>query len=113
MGNKVLGFTPSHAPAPFNRLTPRERQVAWHLSHGRDHHAISKLTGAAVKTIDTHRSHVLEKLGTTNNVTLTRLAIRVGFVTAHVEDAPCTCGQDATATAAETLELERVSGGEK
>lgn len=94
------GFVPSYVPAPFDRLTFRERQVAWHLAHGLYPRQIAELCSTSTKTIDTHRLHVMRKVGVTNTVILARLAIRVGFVTAHEVDG-CDCRKITTNEPAE------------
>ena len=62
-------------------LSPREREVARALALGATNHEIGAELGIGVKTVDTHRGHVMKKLGMRNNVELARAAIRVGFVT--------------------------------
>lgn len=61
-------------------LTAREVEVAIALAHGDGCQEIAIKLGISVKTIDTHRSHVLKKLGCRNAVDLCRLAIRRGVV---------------------------------
>lgn len=65
---------------PFPTLTAREREVAHRLSVGRRNSEIAAELDISVKTVDTHRAHVLKKLLVRNNVELARLAIRNGWV---------------------------------
>ena len=67
---------------PFAELTAREREVALLLAVGTGNREIARSLGVSVKTVDTHRGHVLRKLGLRNNVELARLAIRRGHVAA-------------------------------
>lgn len=60
-------------------LTPREREVADMLCRGFKNAEIAKATGISIKTVDTHRGHVLSKLEIRNNVELLRLAITHGW----------------------------------
>lgn len=63
------------------RLSPRERQVLDHLAKGGSNRELAGELGISLKTVDTHRGHLLKKLGLRNNSDLTRFAIRVGRVT--------------------------------
>ncbi|HVV81901.1 MAG TPA: response regulator transcription factor [Kofleriaceae bacterium] len=60
---------------PTQVLSPREFQVLGHLAAGMNHHEIADALSISVKTVDTHRSHVLKKLRLRNNADLTRFAI--------------------------------------
>ncbi len=64
----------------FSILTPRERDVAQALANGLPNREIAKALGISIKTVDTHRGHVLKKLGCANNVALARRLIREGLV---------------------------------
>lgn len=64
---------------PFDALTERERQVAENLALGAKNGEIANIMNVSVKTVDSHRAHVLKKLGCRNNVELCRLAIRQGL----------------------------------
>jgi DNA-binding NarL/FixJ family response regulator len=63
-------------------LSKRELEVLCFLASGMTNREIAKQLGISVKTIDTHRGHVLKKLHLRNNADLTRFAIRHGFVRA-------------------------------
>lgn len=60
-------------------LTVREREVASMLCRGMKNAEIAEAMGISIKTVDTHRGHVLSKLEVRNNVELLRLAIRKGW----------------------------------
>lgn len=68
-------------PADKATLTEREMQVAKLLAIGKTNHEIATELGISVKTIDTHRGHLLDKLDLRNNVELARHALRVEWVT--------------------------------
>ena len=55
------------------RLTPRERQVCELVARGLRSKEIADELGAAVKTVNIHRSRVMGKLGATTVVELVRL----------------------------------------
>jgi DNA-binding NarL/FixJ family response regulator len=72
--------TPVGEPLP--ELTQREREVATMLARGEPNREIATALGISIKTVDTHRAHVLKKLGLRNNVELARLVIRRGHMAA-------------------------------
>lgn len=61
-------------------LTARERQVAEKLAFGFTNREIAGQVGISIKTVDTHRGHVLKKLGLKNNAQLVHLAISRGWI---------------------------------
>lgn len=69
------------APTLWDRLTLREREVALMLARGDTNREIANALGISIKTVDTHRGHVLAKLECKNNVGLARFMIREGRVT--------------------------------
>jgi DNA-binding NarL/FixJ family response regulator len=72
---------PADDQSRFNSLSPREREVLIGLATGQTNRELAELLSISVKTVDTHRGHVLKKLGARNNSDMTRFAIRVGQVT--------------------------------
>lgn len=70
--------TPSQsAPAaPLGSLSARERQVFELLVRGHTNASIGKLLGISAKTVDTHRTKVLRKIGVHSIVDLVRFAAR-------------------------------------
>lgn len=62
-------------------LSHREDQVAKLLALGSRNQDIAKQLDISIKTVDTHRQHVLKKLKLRNNVELARHALRQGWVT--------------------------------
>jgi len=69
---------PSAHPAQV--LSPREFQVLGYLASGMTNREIAKMLDISVKTVDTHRGHVLKKLKLRNNSDLTRFAIQHGLL---------------------------------
>lgn len=59
-------------------LTPRELEVAERLAAGKRNREIADELGCSVKTIDTHRWHILRKLHVRNNVELVLALLREG-----------------------------------
>jgi DNA-binding NarL/FixJ family response regulator len=61
-------------------LTAREMQVMEMLARGMTNREIAHDLQISIKTVDTHRGHVLKKLGLRNNSELTRFAVKHGYV---------------------------------
>ena len=70
-----------HGPGnPFDRLSQREIQVMMLVTAGRKLQDISDTLCLSPKTVSTYRYRLYEKLGVSNDVELTRLAIRHGLI---------------------------------
>ncbi len=65
---------------PHERLSDREYQVFRMLGSGRTASEIASLMSLSVKTISTHRTHILEKMKLKNNAELTLYAIQNGLL---------------------------------
>ena len=76
--------TPLDVDVPFATLTARERQVAVMLARAMKNDEIAEALEVTIKTIDTHRSHVMQKLGLRNNSELVHVAIARGWVAAQL-----------------------------
>ena len=61
-------------------LSKREFQVMNYLASGMTNREIAKLLDISIKTVDTHRGHVLKKLKLRNNSDITRFAIQHGYI---------------------------------
>lgn len=77
---EVPQFQQSNDLVVFPELTSRERQVALGLATGLNNHMLAHGMGISVKTVGTHRMHVLKKLQLPNNVMLALYAVRQGWV---------------------------------
>ncbi len=75
---KLLAIGDGH---PASVLTSRELQVMEMLARGMTSREVAHDLDISIKTVDTHRSHVLKKLGVRNNSELTRFAVKHGYVT--------------------------------
>jgi DNA-binding NarL/FixJ family response regulator len=65
---------------PAHILSSREFQVLEHLAAGKTNREIAEMLAISVKTVDTHRGHVLKKLRLRNNSDITRFAIQHGLL---------------------------------
>lgn len=63
----------------FSILTPREREVLKLVAEGRSTAQIATDMDISMKTVDTHRQHLMDKLNIRGIADLTRYAIREGI----------------------------------
>jgi DNA-binding NarL/FixJ family response regulator len=66
--------------APADPLTPRELEIVKLVAEGRTSEEIAHALVISKKTVEHHRSNILDKLGMRDRVDLTRYAIRRGLV---------------------------------
>ena len=66
--------------APFEDLTPRQREILQLIAEGHSTKDIASKLDLSVKTVDTHRSELMSRLGIHDIAGLVRYAIRVGLV---------------------------------
>jgi DNA-binding NarL/FixJ family response regulator len=64
----------------FELLTPRELEVLKLIAEGHTSKEIAAMLVISIKTVDRHRTNMLEKLGMRDRVELTRYAIRRGLI---------------------------------
>jgi DNA-binding NarL/FixJ family response regulator len=65
---------------PLDRLTPRQREVLQLIAEGNTTKAIASRLGLSVKTVETHRAQLMERLDVHDVAALVRLAVRLGLV---------------------------------
>ncbi len=66
----------------FDGLTEREREVVRLIADGLTNREIAERLHISVKTVETHRTHIMEKLDLHDRAHLVRYAVRKGLVTA-------------------------------
>ena len=71
-----LSFTTRSDLEGVARLTGRERQVAQLIADGKTNKDIALCLGVTVNTAETHRKHLMEKLGLHNTAEIVRFALR-------------------------------------
>jgi DNA-binding NarL/FixJ family response regulator len=64
----------------FDLLTPRELEVLKLIAEGHTSKEIAAMLVISIKTVDRHRTNMLDKLGMSDRVELTRYAIRRGLI---------------------------------
>ncbi|HEX6095747.1 MAG TPA: LuxR C-terminal-related transcriptional regulator [Thermoanaerobaculia bacterium] len=70
-----------HGETHHLRLSPREREVMGMILSGRRLKEIAATLDISVKTVTTHRSRLLRKLGIEDNLGLFRYGVRNGLIT--------------------------------
>jgi DNA-binding NarL/FixJ family response regulator len=65
---------------PLNPLTSRQREVLQLIAEGNNTKEIAFLLKLSVKTVETHRGHLMERLGIHDIAGLVRYAMRVGLI---------------------------------
>jgi DNA-binding NarL/FixJ family response regulator len=78
-GVVVQGYL-SRAELPYDPLTNRERQVLQLIAEGKTTKETAVILGVSVKTAESHRSTLMEKLDIHSTAELVRYAIRRGLV---------------------------------
>ncbi len=66
----------------YDGLTEREREILTLIAQGLSNQQIAEKLYISIKTVQTHRAHVLEKLGLHDRTELVRYAIRKGLIEA-------------------------------
>ncbi len=69
-----------HAPAPptyrgYDKLTPRERQVLSQITAASSNKETARNLGISPRTVEIHRSRIMQKLGAKNSVDLVRIVM--------------------------------------
>jgi NarL family two-component system response regulator LiaR len=70
----------SNRPSPASLLTPRETEVLTLVARGQPNKVIARELGVSEKTVKTHVSNVLGKLGVTDRTQAALYAVREGLV---------------------------------
>jgi DNA-binding NarL/FixJ family response regulator len=65
---------------PLSALTPRQREILQLVAEGHTSKEIAKRLGLSFKTVEAHRSQIMERLGLNDLTGLVRFAVRVGLV---------------------------------
>ena len=66
--------------APFSRLSPREIQIVQLVAESKSNKEVANILNISVKTVESHRAHIMEKLGLHSVTELVRYAIRNNIV---------------------------------
>ena len=74
-----LHTLPRNESSAFTILTQREREVLQHLAEGKSTKQIASTLNLSVKTVETHRQQIMDKLQIRSVAELTKYAIREGI----------------------------------
>jgi two-component system, NarL family, response regulator NreC len=72
----------SKSHLPSDPLTPRERQVLQLVAEGKTTKEVAVVLGVSVKTAESHRTRLMDKLDVHETASLVRYAIRTGLIQA-------------------------------
>ena len=75
------------AHSAFLALTEREREVLALVAQGFTNQEIGDKLVVSVKTVETHRAHIMSKLGLQTRAELVRYALREGYLTPEAAEA--------------------------
>ena len=92
------------ADSAVGGLTPKETEVLRLLALGHTNAEIAERTGSSLRTIETHRAHIHQKLDRHTRAQLVRFALEVGLLRLDEEDA-----REQQSTSAVAGESESVS----
>lgn len=76
----VMAAYRSRGDKPTDPLTARERQVLQLIAEGKSTKEIASILGVSVKTAESHRSRLMQKLDIHETATLVRYAVKRGLV---------------------------------
>src|SRR5579885_3263403 len=68
---------------PLDQLTPRQREILQLIAEGHSTKEIAHRIGASIKTVESHRATLMERLDIHNIPGLVRYAIRCGLISAE------------------------------
>jgi DNA-binding NarL/FixJ family response regulator len=71
---------PFEGNPPLERLTARQREILQLVAEGKTTQEIAELLNISVKTVETHRMQLMERLDIHDIAGLVRFAIRVGLI---------------------------------
>lgn len=88
MGTQPVAAPLLSAAAPADCLSRREREVLGLIAEGHTNRAVADQLDLSVKTIESYRARLMEKLGLTGRADLTRFAIEQGLLGRGPGDQP-------------------------
>ncbi len=77
---KIASTGDAPAVAAIDLLSAREREVLALVAHGHTNQAAADQLGLSVKTVESHRARLMEKLGLSSRADLTRVAVECGLL---------------------------------
>ena len=83
MNDYVRRAKGDHVPSQADKLTAREREVLQLIAEGHSSAEVAKSLYISIRTAETHRHNIMEKLGIHSIAGLTRFAIRHRLCSLH------------------------------
>lgn len=74
----------SSSGKPVGGLSSREVEVLTRIAEGESSRRIAAQLGIGIRTVETHRAHIIKKLGVNGTAHLTRYAIAAGVIEGNV-----------------------------
>ncbi len=75
-------MTLARHPSPLvEPLCPRKQEILQLIAEGRSTREIAERLSISIKTVETHRAQIMERLNVRDVASLTRYAIRLGLIT--------------------------------
>jgi DNA-binding NarL/FixJ family response regulator len=78
-GRNASSSASGDAPSVFDRLSPREREVLQSIAEGKATKETARQLSVSVKTVETHRRNIMDKLDLHSVAELTKYAVREGL----------------------------------
>ncbi len=75
--HEKVSKTPRNRP---NELTKREFEILEHVANGRSNKEVGEALFISIKTVETHKTNILEKLGLKNTAELVKYAIKNNII---------------------------------
>lgn len=82
ISDTVVNLYVTHSDADTDALSERERQVLQLIAEGHTTKSIASMLFVSVKTAESHRTHIMQRLDIHNIASLVRYAIRRGMIKA-------------------------------
>jgi DNA-binding NarL/FixJ family response regulator len=79
-GKLIETIGPRGVSSRPDELTPREREIVTMVAYGHTNKEISNALGITVKTVETHKTNIMQKLELTSRAELVRFALTQGWL---------------------------------
>lgn len=80
VAGQVIAAAAGQPEAPLEQLTNRQQEVLYWLAKGKSNKEIAFILNLSVKTVDTHRAQIMERLGIRDLAGLVMHALRKGII---------------------------------
>lgn len=79
--DRAAGARPGHDSSVYSTLGPRQREILQLVAEGKTSGEIARMLHISIKTVETHRRNIVQRLGLHGTAELTKYAIREGLTT--------------------------------